>query len=92
MDQSHLVKQAYQDILKHFITYGRAPHYIEIAQHLDIGVEEARILVRETAAASPIASCWLSHDTDYIESWAPFSNIPNHIQVTIDGQKKWFGQ
>lgn len=92
MAQMELIQRAYQDILEHFIAHGHAPHYTDIAQHLDIGVEEARILVRETAEAAPVASCWLSHDTDYIESWAPFSNLPNHIKITIDGQQKWFGQ
>lgn len=92
MAQMELIQRAYQDILEHFIAHGHAPHYTDIAQHLDIGVEEARILVRETAEAAPVASCWLSHDTDYIESWAPFSNLPNHIKITIDDQQKWFGQ
>lgn len=92
MNQSPFVQQAYQAILKHFIAHGNAPHYTELAQQLDLGVEEARTLVRETAAAAPVASCWLSHDTDYIESWAPFSNLPNHIRITIDGHQKWFGQ
>jgi hypothetical protein len=85
-------QRAYTSVLEHFIEYGRAPHYIELAKILDIQIDEARVLVRDTAAAAPIASCWLSHDTDYIESWAPFSNIPTHLKITIDGEHKWYGQ
>jgi hypothetical protein len=85
-------QRAYTRVLEHFIEYGRAPHYIELAKILDVQIDEARVLVRDTAAVAPIASCWLSHDTDYIESWAPFSNIPTHLKITIEGEQKWYGQ
>lgn len=71
---------------------GRAPHYTELAVMLDIGVEEARNVQRAAVKAAPIASCWLSHDTDHIESWAPFSNIPTQYLISVDGVQKWYGQ
>jgi len=86
------IQQAYTSVLEHFIEHGRAPHYVEFAKFLNISIDEARILIRDTAAAAPIASCWLSHDTDYIESWAPFSNIPTHNRISVDGVQKWYGQ
>jgi hypothetical protein len=92
MDDIPRIQKAYTTVLNHFIEHGRAPHYIELAKTLDIEIDEARLLIRDTAAAAPIASCWLSHDTDYIESWAPFSNVPTHNRITIDGVQKWYGQ
>ena len=44
------------------------------------------------ADAAPAATCWLAHDTDHIESWAPFSNVPTHIRLSVDGISKWYGQ
>lgn len=92
MSEETSIQRTYTSILEHFIEHGRAPHYVELAKILDIQIDEARVLVRDTAAAAPIASSWLSHDTDYIESWAPFSNIPTHNKISIDGEQKWFGQ
>jgi hypothetical protein len=52
--------------------------------------DEARDVQREAAEAA--VACWLVQDTDYIESWAPFSNIPTHYLVTVEGEQKWYGQ
>jgi len=52
--------------------------------------EEAR-QVQHKAAESSLA-CWFVKDTDYVESWAPFSNVPTHYLVTIKGEQKWYGQ
>jgi hypothetical protein len=92
MSEDSLIQKTYTRVLEHFIEHGRAPHYIELAQILGISIDEARGLVRDTAAAAPIASCWLSHDTDYIESWAPFSNVPTHNLISVNGEQKWYGQ
>lgn len=72
--------------------FGRAPHYGELSDVLDIGLEKARILQRRAAEAAPIAGYWLARDTDFIESWAPFSNIPTHHSISIDGVPGWYGQ
>ena len=81
---------AYTAILNHFIATGRAPHYTELAETLGISPEDARQLQRQ-AAASTLA-CWFIRDTDYIESWAPFSNVPTHHLISVDGEQKWYGQ
>jgi len=91
MDQ-HLTQRAFTSILEHFVATGRAPHYAELADALDIGVEEAREAQQAAVEASPIASCWMAHDTDLIESWAPFSNVPTQYLVSVDGIQKWYGQ
>jgi hypothetical protein len=87
-----LTQRAFTTILEHFVATGRAPHYAELAEALDIGSEEAREVQRAAVEAAPIASCWLAHDTDYIESWAPFSNVPTHYLISVDGIQKWYGQ
>jgi len=35
---------------------------------------------------------WLVPDTDYIASFAPFSNIPTQYLVSVDGQQRWYAQ
>lgn len=86
------IQRAYTTILEHFVATGRAPHYVELAESLGVTPDEARELQRDTAAAAPIQSAWLSHDTDYIESWAPFSNVPTHVTIKYEGLLKWYGQ
>ncbi|HEY3278151.1 MAG TPA: hypothetical protein VGJ94_16155 [Syntrophorhabdaceae bacterium] len=90
MEESILVQRAYTAVLDHFIKTGRAPHYTELAATLGLGPEEAR-QVQHKAADSAIA-CWFVTGTDYVESWAPFSNVPTHYLVTIEGDQKWYGQ
>jgi hypothetical protein len=90
MADSILVQKAYTAIVEHFIRTGRAPHYTELAQTLGLHPEEARSVQRQAAEAS--VACWFIQDTDYIESWAPFSNVPTHYQVTVKGEQKWYGQ
>ena len=87
-----LVQRAFTTILEGFIATGRAPHYSELADALDIDLERARILQREAADAAPIAGYWLSRDTDFIESWAPFSNVPTHHLISVEGVPQWYGQ
>lgn len=90
MEQATLVQQAYTRVLEHFIRTGRAPHYTELAATLDVQPEEAR-QIQHKAAESALA-CWFIKDTDYVESWAPFSNVPTHYLITIQGDQKWYGQ
>ena len=85
-----LVQQAYTYILEHLVNTGRAPHFTELAAALDITSDEARD-VQEKAADAGVG-CWISHDTDYIASWAPFSNIPTQYFVTIEGKQIWYAQ
>jgi hypothetical protein len=90
MEEEALVQRAYTAVLEHFVRTGRAPHYTELAGILDLGPEEAR-RVQHKAADSALA-CWFVKDTDYVESWAPFSNVPTHYLVTIRGEQRWYGQ
>ena len=89
MVDAALVQQAYTTILQHMIHTGRAPHYTELAETLGLAPDEAREVQREAADAG--VACWLVEGTDYIESWAPFSNVPNQYKLTVGGEQKWFG-
>jgi hypothetical protein len=90
MTDANLVQQAYTAIQQHFIETGRAPHFTELASTLKITPDEARIVQRDAAKAG--VGCWISPDTDYIASWAPFSNIPTQYLVTIEDQQTWYAQ
>ena len=70
---------------------GRAPHYTEIAAELGIPVEDARKALHDLMSVG-IPGIWLFPDTDYIGSFAPFSNLPTQYRITVDGEQKWFGQ
>ena len=85
-----LVQRAYKKVLEHLIEKGRAPHFTELATTLEITPDEARDVQRRSADAG--VGCWISHDTEYIASWAPFSNIPTQYLVTIEGKQKWYAQ
>ena len=90
MEESTLVQRAYTAVVEYFVKTGRAPHYTELAGTLGLQSEEARQAQHKAAEAS--IACWFVKDTDYVESWAPFSNVPTHHRVTIKGEQKWYGQ
>ena len=85
-----LVQRAYTNILEHLVKTGRAYHFTELADVLEITPDKVRDLQQKAADAG--VGCWISHDTDYIASWAPFSNIPTQYLVTIEGKQKWYAQ
>ena len=85
-------QKVHQSVLRHFIETGRAPHYTELAEALSIVPEKARQIIRETTVESPFLFAWMTPDTDYIGSWAPFSSLPNHHLISVDGVQKWYGQ
>lgn len=92
MASSQERQKVHQGVLRHFMETGRAPHYTEMVETLGVDPEQARRLVRETTAESPFSFAWLVPDTDYIASWAPFSSIPNHNLISVEGVQKWYGQ
>lgn len=92
MGSESMIQVAFTTILRHFVETGRAPHYSELAGILGVDLDEARDLQRAAAAAAPAETCWLAHDTDHVESWAPFSNVPTHFLISVEGVQKWYGQ
>lgn len=85
-----LVQAAYTETQRHFVAHGRAPHYTELAAILDVPVEEAR--AAHHAAADAGVGCWMLEGTDYVGSWAPFSNTPTQYLISVGGVQKWYGQ
>jgi DNA-directed RNA polymerase specialized sigma subunit len=90
MEETTLMQRAYTAVVEHFMKTGRAPHYTELATTLGVPAEEAKQAQHKAAEAS--IACWFVKDADYVESWAPFSNVPTHHFVTINGEQKWYGQ
>ena len=91
MSSPNLLDKVYHTILTRMVHSGQAPHYTEVAGELKVPVEEARKALHDLASAG-IPGIWLFPDTDYISSFAPFSNLPTQYRITVDGEHKWFGQ
>ncbi len=91
MKPQSLFDRTYQVILNTMIETGRAPHYTEVAAKLDLSVEEGRKAVHDLMALG-IPGMWLFPETDYISSFAPFSNLPTQYRISVDWEQKWFGQ
>jgi hypothetical protein len=87
---SELVQRTYTTILQHMVDQGWAPHYTQLATEFDISTEQARLAVNAAAGAG--IGCWTSPGTDQVGSWAPFNNTPTQYLVSVDGERKWFGQ
>ena len=85
-----LVQRTYTYVLKHIIQHGWAPHYTDLAVAFSVTTEEARCALNE--AAEFAVGCWTSPGTDQVGSWAPLNNTPTHYLVSVDGERKWFGQ
>jgi len=90
MEESTLLQRGYTAVVEHFMKTGRAPHYTELAGTLGLPPDEARQVQRR--AAESAIGCWFVKDTDYVESWALFANVPTQYLVTIKGEQKWYGQ
>ena len=90
MATEELKARAFHETSKQFVAQGRAPHYSELASVLGTSPLEALEAQREAAAAG--IGGWFEPDTDYIASWAPFSNIPTHHRISVDGGQRWSAQ
>ena len=84
------VDQTFAVIMNRMIATGQAPHYTDIAAELALTPDEGRTALHELFKAG--VSGWLYPDTDYIASFAPFSNLPTQYRISIDDQHGWFGQ
>lgn len=85
-----VLDHAHRTIMRWFIETGQAPHYVELARDLGVGVEEGRQVLHDLMDSGVPA--WVHPQTDYIVSVAPFNNLPTQYRVTIDGHQKWFAQ
>ena len=90
MSDNPSVQQIYTTVLQHFIKTGRAPHFTELASNLKIDPDQAKRL--QHAAADAGVGSWFIKGADYVECWAPFSNVPTHHLIEVNGEQKWYGQ
>jgi hypothetical protein len=90
MNSPSVLDKTYNVIIKRMVKTGQAPHYTEIAAELGVPVEDGRKALHDLMSAVP--AVWLFPDTDYIGSFAPFSNLPTQYRITVAGKQKWFGQ
>jgi len=90
MCESTQLDKVYHIIIERMVETGQAPHYTELAAAMGVGPEEGRKALHQLF--TPSFPGWLFPNTDYIASFAPFSQLPTQYRITIDGQQKWFGQ
>ncbi|MCJ7490718.1 MAG: Lrp/AsnC family transcriptional regulator [Dehalococcoidia bacterium] len=91
MAEPQLLARMYHTIMSRLVNDGRAPHYTELAKEMSLSPEEARVALHDLENAG-VPGLWLQPGTDYIASFAPFSNIPTQYLISVDGQQKWYGQ
>ena len=91
MGSPTLLDKTYNVIITRLVETGQAPHYTEMASALGVSMEEGRRALHELMSAG-VLGMWLFPDTDYISSFAPFSNLPTQYRLTIGGEQKWFAQ
>ncbi len=82
--------RTYCVIRDHMRETGRAPHYTEVARALGVSVEEGHRAVHDLME-SPFPG-WLHPGMDHIATFPPFSNMPTHYRITVEGEQKWFAQ
>ncbi len=80
----------FQFIMQRMVETGVAPHYTDIGAALGLGMEEARLALRDLFAAG--IPGWLFPGTSLIASFAPFNNLPTQYRIAVDGWQKWYGQ
>ena len=91
MSSPVFLDKTYNIIIKGRVKTGQAPHYTVIAAKLGVSVEDGRKALHDLVSVE-IPGIWLFPDTDYIGSFAPFSNLPTQYRIMVDGEQKWFGQ
>ena len=91
MADAAVLQQGFTAIMQFLIANGRAPHYTELSNELGVTPSEARDLLPEVIAAAG-GLCWFANNTRYIGAWPPFSNSPTQYLITVDGERRWYGQ
>jgi hypothetical protein len=77
-------------VLTALVRAGRAPRSATLADQLGIPAEEARAALADLAATG-VPAIWLAEDRE-VASFAPFSNFPTHHEISVRGERKWYGQ
>jgi hypothetical protein len=91
MAEPQLLAGMYHTIISGMVRDGRAPHYTELATELSLSTDEAREALHDLDG-SGVPGFWVRPGTDFVESCAPFSNIPTQYLISVEDQQKWYGQ
>jgi len=91
MADPQLLARMYHTIMSGLVRDGRALHYTELASELGLSPDEARESLHGVEGAG-VPGVWLDPGTDYVASFAPFSNIPTQYLISVEGEQKWYGQ
>ena len=91
MAEQQLLAKMYHAIQSGTVRDGRAPHYTELAGGLGLTPEQAREALHGVFSVG-VPGIWLYPNTDYVASFAPFSNLPTQYLVSVEGAQKWYGQ
>lgn len=91
MTDTQILDRTFHFIMETFIERGHAPHYTEIAEHLNVKPDQGKEILKSLISTG-VTPMWLHPGTDLIASVAPFNNLPNQYRITIEGHQKWFGQ
>lgn len=91
MADPQLLARMYHAIMSGMVRDGRAPHYAELAAELGLSADEGREALHDLVRRG-VPGVWLHPSTDYIASFAPFSNIPTQYLISVEGEQKWYGQ
>jgi hypothetical protein len=90
MDEPSQLDKTFAFIMKRMVETGQAPFYTEIATELGVSVEAGRKALHDLFGVR--VPGWVFPNTDYVSSFAPFSNLPTQYRITVDNRQKWFGQ
>ncbi len=90
VDLQFLAK-VYHTALVGIVRDGRAPHYTELGSELGLSPNEARHALHDVSETG-VPGVWLQPGTDYVATFAPFSNIPTQYLISVEGEQKWYGQ
>ena len=90
MPEATTMDSAYHFIITRMVDTGQTPHYSELADHLSLSIDDGRRVLHQLVEST--GAVRLHPDADLSEAVAPFSSIPTHYRITVDGQQKWFGQ
>jgi hypothetical protein len=91
MADGALLQRGFTSIMEFFISNGRGPHYTELSKVMQISPSAARDLLPELIEATG-SICWFANNTRYIGAWPPFSNSPTQYLISVDGERRWYGQ
>lgn len=88
MTDSQVLARAHHALMRGFVQAGRALHHTELARELGLTPDAARQVQRDLAASGlPIG---IHPDTDYISAMGPFSSIPTHYRISVEGVQRWY--